>query len=190
MAKSNALPLYIISKLKVGLITMEVWDLYDRNRNLIGKDLVRGEDIPDGCYHLCVHVWIRNIAGQYLISQRSADRPTYPLKWECVGGSVVKGESSLQGALRETLEEVGVSLDKQKGKLVFSKIRDKIDGKKYNDILDVWLFEYNGEANLQKATTKEVAQTKWVTKDQIATLYNQGDFVGTLDYFFHSKLSF
>lgn len=30
--------------------------------------------------------------------------------WECVGGLIVKGEDSLQGALRETKEEVGVDL--------------------------------------------------------------------------------
>ena len=48
-------------------------------------------------------MWIRNSKGQYLISQRSANRPTYPLMWECVGGSVVKGEDSLQGAIREAV---------------------------------------------------------------------------------------
>ena len=30
--------------------------------------------------------------------------------WECVGGSVVKGEDSLLGAIREAKEEVGVDL--------------------------------------------------------------------------------
>lgn len=48
-----------------------------------------------------VHVWIRNFKGEYLISQCSANRPTYPLMWECVGGSIVKGEDSLQGEIRE-----------------------------------------------------------------------------------------
>ena len=55
-----------------------------------------------------MHVWIRNSKGEYLISQRSANRPTFPLMWECVGGSVVKGEDSMQGAIREAKEEVGI----------------------------------------------------------------------------------
>lgn len=29
---------------------MEIWDAYDRNGNLAGIDLVRGEEIPDGFY--------------------------------------------------------------------------------------------------------------------------------------------
>ena len=37
---------------------MELWDLYNERRELLGRDLVRGEAIPDGCYHLVVHVWI------------------------------------------------------------------------------------------------------------------------------------
>ena len=73
----------------------EIWDLYDENRELLGKDHVRGEQLPIDGYHLVVHVWIRNSKGEYLISQRSANRPTFPLMWECVGGSVVKGEDRL-----------------------------------------------------------------------------------------------
>ena len=79
----------------------EIWDLYDENRELLGKDHVRGEQLPIDGYHLVVHVWIRNSKGEYLISQCSANRPTFPLMWECVGGSVVKGEDSVQGAIRE-----------------------------------------------------------------------------------------
>ena len=82
--------------------------MYDENRELLGKDHVRGERLPIDGYHLVVHVWIRNAKGEYLIAQRSANRPTFPVVWECVDGSVVKGEDSLQGALREVKEEVGV----------------------------------------------------------------------------------
>ena len=95
----------------------EIWDLYDENRDLLGKNHVRGEQLPIDGYHLVVHVWIRNSKGEYLIAQRSANRPTFPLVWECVDGSVVKGEDSLQGALREVKEEVGVDLLPEKDML-------------------------------------------------------------------------
>lgn len=84
----------------------EIWDLYNENRELLGKDHIRGEQLPIDGYHLVVHVWIRNSKGEYLIAQRSANRTAFPLIWECVDGSVVKGEDSLQGALREAKEEV------------------------------------------------------------------------------------
>ena len=164
---------------------MELWDLYNENRELVGSDHVRGEKLPEGCYHIVVHVWIRNSRGEYLISQRSADRPSHPLEWECVGGSVLAGESSLEGALRETREEVGVTLDPEQGSVIFRKIRRVIGGKRFQDILDVWLFSYDGDADLSNATTPdEVEAVRWMSADEIKALYDAGKFVKNLVYFF------
>lgn len=120
----------------------------------------------------------------YLISQRSANRPTYPLMWECVGGSVVKGEDSLQGAIREAKEEVGVDLMPENGQVLFTKTRKIIEGKIFNDIMDVWLFDYDGEVDLGNATTDEVAQVAWMNREQIKELFDANMFVDTLEYFF------
>ena len=163
---------------------MELWDLYTENREPTGRTHIRGEEIPDGCFHLVVHVWIRNSKGEYLISQRSGNRPTFPLMWECVGGSVLAGEDSLTGALREVKEEVGFDLKPNDGHLLFTKLRSVISGKTFRDIMDVWLFQYDGEVSLTNATTDEVAQTKWMTRSEIEQLRESGDLVETLYYFF------
>ena len=162
----------------------EIWDLYDENRELLGKDHVRGEQLPIDGYHLVVHVWIRNSKGEYLIAQRSANRPTFPLVWECVDGSVIKGEDSLQGALREVKEEVGVDLLPEKGQVILSDIKKIEFGKVVNKIVDVWLFEYDGEVDLSNATTDEVAQVAWMNQEQIKELFEHNMFVETLEYFF------
>lgn len=166
---------------------MELWDLYNENRELIGCDHIRGEEIPQGCYHLVVHVWIRNGKGEYLLSQRSADRPSFPLMWECVGGSVLKGEDSLTGAIREVQEEVGVLLSAKRGTLVKSVVREELNGVPFRDILDVWLFEYDGPVTLEQATTQEVAQTAWMTKTEIHQLLDHGKLVQTLTYLFETE---
>lgn len=163
---------------------MELWDLYTEDRELTGKEHIRGEELPKNLYHLVVHVWIRNNKGEYLISQRSANRPILPLMWECVGGSVLKGESSIQGAIREAKEEVGVDLSPDNGKIVFSKVRKIIDGKRFNDIVDVWLFQYDGDVLLNNATTDEVEQTVWMNRSEILDLFEQKKLVDTLKYFF------
>ena len=163
---------------------MEIWDLYDENRILTGRTHIRGDKIPEDCYHLVVHVWIRNREGKYLISQRSANRPAFPLLWECTGGSVVAGEDSLTGAIREAKEEVGVDLQPQNGRVVCSKLRNMVDGIRFGDIMDVWLFDYDGEPDLCKATTDEVAQTLWLTRNEVTELFKAGKLVPTLEYFF------
>lgn len=82
-------------------------------------------------------------------------------------GSVVKGEDSLQGALRETKEEVGVDLLPEKGQVILSDIKKIEFGKVVNKIVDVWLFEYAGEVDLGNATTDKVAQVAWMNRGQI-----------------------
>lgn len=169
---------------------MELWDLYNENREKAGRELVRGETVPEGFYHLVVHVWICNGKDEYLISQRSVDRPTCPLMWECVGGSVIKGEDSLSGAIRETKEEVGITLSPNDGNLMFSTVRKLVNGVKFSDILDVYLFRYDGPISLNEATTNEVAQTAWMSKPQIKALFDNGKLVHTLKYFFDEKYNF
>ena len=81
-------------------------------------------------------------------------------------------------------EEVGVELSPENGQVLFTKTRKIIDGKIFNDIMDVWLFEYDGEVDLGNATTDEVAQVAWMKREQIKELFEQKMFVDTLEYFF------
>lgn len=63
-------------------------------------------------------------------------------------------------------------------------MRKIIEGKIFNDIMDVWLFEYDGEVDLGNATTDKVSQVAWMSREQIKELFEQGMFVDTLEYFF------
>lgn len=50
---------------------MEYWDAYDEYREKVGYKLLRGEEIPEGKYHLCVNVFVRHIDGEFLLMHRS-----------------------------------------------------------------------------------------------------------------------
>ena len=113
---------------------MEKWDLYNAKREKSGITVCRGEIIPKGLYHLSVSVWIVNQQGQYLLSQRHPKKQ-YPLYWECTGGSVLSGETSLQGAIREVKEELGILLTPGSEKLIYQTRRENVQ-----DFYDVWLF--------------------------------------------------
>ena len=69
-------------------------------------------------------------------------------------------------------------------KIVFSKVRKIVDDKKFNDIVDVWLFQYDGDVTLNNATTDEVEQIAWMNKSQILELFEHNKLVETLKYFF------
>ena len=168
---------------------MESWDLYDLNRRVIGEH-IRGTEMPENGYHLVVHIWIRNPQGQYLMTRRAASRKTFPLKWECSGGSVLQGEESLPAALREVKEETGIDLDPEKGGLVMTQVRGMADGRRANDINDIYLFMYDGEIDLTRATTDEVAEARWMTREEILRLFREGEMVSVikdLTYFMEDR---
>lgn len=162
----------------------ELWDLYDESRTLTGQTHIRGEKLPEGRYHMVVHVWISDGNGNYLISRRSLHRPAWAGKYETVGGSCIIGESSRDGALREVMEEIGVDLSHSVGRIIYKEECEK----RGDNFLDAWLFEYKGDIDLSKATTDEVMELKWMSVDEIRRLFDSGMFVDTLKYFFDKIL--
>ncbi|MCM1286637.1 MAG: NUDIX domain-containing protein [Bacteroides sp.] len=150
----------------------EIWDVYDENRNVTGKIIRRdGHFCDENEYHLVVHVWIKNSKNEWLISKRTPNKH-FPLMWECTGGSVIAGEDSLQGALREVKEELGISLGKDKGRLYKSFKRSV-----YHDFCDVWIFEHDcdiGDVVLQE---DETCDSMWASSDKIFKLIDDCKFV-------------
>ena len=87
----------------------EFWDIYDKNRNKTGKLAERdGYEFKDGEYHVVVTGIIFNSKYEILISKRASWKK-YGGLWECNGGSILAGETSLEGILRELKEELGIA---------------------------------------------------------------------------------
>lgn len=86
----------------------ELWDLYDQNRQPLHKTHPRGHRLPKGTYHLAVGIWTFNYQNEILITLRAPEKHDWPNLWENTAGSVLAGETSLEGALRELREETGI----------------------------------------------------------------------------------
>lgn len=91
---------------------MEKWDAYDSKLNKIeGVTLIRGEQVPEGYFHLCSEIIVRHTDGSYLIMQRDKRRHLGGM-WEATaGGSALQGEDPLTCAMRELQEETGIVSD-------------------------------------------------------------------------------
>ncbi len=91
---------------------MEHWDIYNADRIPTGKTIERDMPLQKGEYHLVVHVCIFNSNGELLIQKRQPWKSLWPGMWDVtVGGRALAGESSIQAAQRETLEELGYAID-------------------------------------------------------------------------------
>lgn len=153
----------------------ELWDIYDQNRNRTGLTVERGKPMAEDEYHLVVHVWIRNSKNQWLLSRRTPNK-TFPLKWEPTGGSVVAGEDSLTGALREAEEELGVKLNPASGTLFTAFRRDKPRWK-CPGFVDVWVFDWDGSLDEITFQESETCDAMWADNRTIWQLIYEGQFV-------------
>lgn len=88
----------------------ELWDAYDAGFSPLGFDLVRGEPMPEGVFHIVSEVIVRHRDGDYLLMKRHPGKPVHPGKWELTaGGAALKGETALDCIKRELFEETGIS---------------------------------------------------------------------------------
>lgn len=156
----------------------EIWDLYDSERRPTGEFMRRGLNIPTGYYHIIVNSWIRNSAGEYLMSLRHPSKKLFGGKWECTGGCVLAGEDSLQGAVREAGEELGLTLDPDDGKLIYTKKREQ-----WQDFYDAYLFHSDVAIDDLHLQDVEVADARWMSLDEIASMEREDLLYPLLTYY-------
>ena len=154
---------------------MELWDVYDVNRNKNGKTMVRGENFEEGAYHMVVHICIFNSKGEMLIQQRQPFKEGWPNLWDItVGGSAVQGDSSQTAAERELQEELGISLNLQ-------GIRPNMTINFDRGFDDIYLIEKDIDLSELKLQYEEVQNAKWATKEEILEMIKAGQFIPYYD---------
>ena len=151
----------------------ELWNVYDYDRNDTGRLVPRGARMRPDEYHLVFNVWLRNAQGEYLISQRSPEK-THPLYWEATGGSVLAGEMSVEGAVREVEEELGIRLNPEDGVLICSGHR-QYDG--CPDILDVWVFNCDAQVESVALQEGETVDARYASIEEIRRMVQSGEFI-------------
>ncbi|MEE0865424.1 MAG: NUDIX domain-containing protein [Clostridia bacterium] len=152
----------------------EVFDIYTRNGEYIGTELksICHSKNPRG-YHKPVWIWIINSNNEILVQKRAANKKNHPNKWDMPSaGHVVAGETSIQGAIRETFEELGIQTKESDYKFVFEYIQDKSF-----EIAQVYLLKINldiSKLNLQK---EEVSEVKWISYEEFKKMFYSNEFV-------------
>ena len=150
---------------------MEMWDLYDYQRQKTGETMMRGDPIPHGRYHLTVRVCIFNRAGQMLIQQRQPFKDGWPNRWDLtVGGCVAAGETSQTAGQREVLEEIGYQVD-------LTGMTPAITLTTKNIFNDNYILIREIDPAELKLQPEEVQAAKWATKEEIFQMIDDGRFI-------------
>lgn len=89
----------------------EMIDVLDENGVKTGEVVTRKEVHKKGLWHRIIVVAIIDNNNQLLMQQRSYQKDTNPGKWDIsVAGHVSAGQTSLEAAIREVEEEVGIHI--------------------------------------------------------------------------------
>lgn len=147
---------------------MELWDLVDEHRNMLGKTHNRSIELNKGEYHVVVEIFTINADGKILLTQRDPVK-SYPLLWEITGGSITAGESSVEGAVRELEEETGLLAAPEQLK----KIGEIKYGHYFRDSY-IWKSEKLIEPSAMKLQPGEVCDAKLVTFEELREMDESG----------------
>lgn len=151
-----------IPHIEMYLKAPEIWDLYDKDFNLLDKKMVRGEAFTEGEYHLVCDVLLEHEDGSFLVMTRDANKDIRPGALEATaGGSAETGETPLECAKRELLEETGISIKD----LTFIK-KELGEHSHY--------YYFHARTNVSKDAVKlqegETTDYQWVTKAKLEDL--------------------
>ena len=128
--------------------------------------MVRGEAVPKGYYRL-VHVCIFDLAGRMLIQQRQPFKRGWSNLWDIsVGGSAVSGDTSQSAAERETMEELGLSID-------LSDTRPTMTIHWENGFDDYYILIQQVDLEKLHLQYEEVQAVRWATKEEILQMIDE-----------------
>lgn len=155
----------------------ELWDIYDENKKKTGRTVERGGRLLEkGEYHIVVTALIMNLKNEILISKR-AENKRYGLMWECNGGSILAGETSLEGMIREVKEELGIEFSKKEA-IFLKEIKDYMQNP---DFKDIWLFKRDIKDEEIRLPDGEAIEYKWVDIEEFISMIEKGEMVPTID---------
>lgn len=137
---------------------MDIQDVYDDKKQLIGKQKYRNEFLENE-YSMSTFVWIVNSSGEMLIQKRSSKDDNKPGSYGITGGAVDASETSLLASKREVKEELGIDIDLND--LIY--IGTERRARKFFEYYFYDLKDKNIEFNLD---SNEVEEVKWITLDE------------------------
>ena len=148
---------------------MEKRDLYDKNRNLTGEFIFKGDPVPKGKYIIVLLVMIQNSKGEFLIQKRSKQKGG---KFAATGGHVKSGQTSVQGMIDEIQEEIGLVVKPEELELLYTAREDEQDV-----FFDLYYMKKDIDISKLVLQEEEVELVQWNTIEEIDELIKKDMFL-------------
>ena len=150
---------------------MEKIDVLDEKGNITGEVRFKDDVHREGLWHRAVHVWFVNSKGELLLQHRSKLKVSHPSCWDIsVAGHISAGEESITSAIRETEEEIGLTLEPKDFILLGIVIGQSIQNNGTyinNEFNDVYIVHSDVSIPSLKMQEEEVDDLKYISKEQL-----------------------
>ena len=161
----------------------EFIEIYTENGEPTGEKLLKSEIHKGGLIHATIHLWIFCCKNEILIQKRSKNKKINPGIWDVsVAGHVKYGENFLDAVIRESIEEVGVVINKTKLK----KIGVFFNEETHNTLIDrefhhTYIYRTTPDKINLDFKNNEVDKLKFITYNEMKQLINNSNeyFVGS-----------
>lgn len=150
---------------------MELLDVYDIDRKKTGRTIGRGAELLPGEYLTVVHLCVFNGENMLLIQRRAYTKDRYPGVWDLSAGGFAKsGESSLNAALREAKEELGISCRREELRFALTEPFGCV----FDDIYILRRGQRTEDYSFQR---EEVSELRFEAPEAILAMLESGEFV-------------
>ncbi len=150
---------------------MEYVDIVDENNNLTGRFTERQNLQKFGYWHRIIIAWVVNEKNEILFQKRASIKKYNPNIWSITGGQILKGETPLEGAMRELNEELGIENNKQNREnmqlIDISITKGVNNGENVNRFIYEYLLKTNKKIEEFKLQKEEVSEVKYMTIKEI-----------------------
>jgi len=127
---------------------------------------------------LVSRVILKNDNGEYLLQKRADDMFIYPGFWDSsAAGHVDEGETPIEAAYRELVEEVGISdIDLVEIGQHYNEMEER-SGYISKIFSHIFIGKFTGDIKNLKLEPAEVTRVEWFSKHKILNMINNGDKV-------------
>jgi len=157
----------------------EYFDVLDENGIKTGAIKPREEVHRDGDWHRAVYVWILNSKKELLLQKRSPEKDSHPNFWDIsAAGHVLAGKNSLETAVREVEEELGLKIKESDLEYLYSYNHRTIqnNGTFINGgVYDEYLLKIDLDLSNLKLQKEEVSDVKFINYVELEELVKNGD---------------
>jgi isopentenyl-diphosphate Delta-isomerase len=158
---------------------MELIDILDKEGNKTGVSKTRQEVHKNGDWHRIIFVFVINSKNEVLLQHRTVSKDHYQNMWDIsIGGHISSGEHSLEVAIREVSEEVGLPIT-EKDLTFLGTLKNEViknNGTYFdNEFSDVYVVKADIDINTFVMQESEVQGLRWVPIEDLKKMVEQKD---------------